>query len=57
MAFAVRVVLPDRLGHERHDRVRERQGALQGVEQHLGDLGVAVVDPWLGDLQVPVAEV
>ena len=56
MARAGRVVRPDLLGDEGHERVQQREHPLQRVEQRRRDLGLALVEARLGDLQVPVAE-
>jgi hypothetical protein len=46
----------DLLGDERDQRVRQRQRLRQHVQQRLRGGLVAVVQPWLDQLQVPVAE-
>ena len=49
-------VAPDLLGHERDERVGEREHALEHEQQDGGRLLLAVVEARLDDLQVPVAE-
>ena len=56
LGVAVGQIGPDLLGDEGHDRVRERERPLEHEEQVRGGRLVAVVEPRLDDLQVPVAE-